>query len=101
MLATTIRIDAAFEADVRTLVMGYDCFGVVAKILRRAPRLLLFFKIGIDNIDIGKIDMEFFESVGRAPGSAAPVDRLPTLRRLVNDGLEFLLAARSHEKMFA
>ena len=101
VLATTIRIDAAFEADVRTLVMGYDCFGVVAKILCRSSRLLFCAGIGIDNIDIGKIDMELFESVGRAPGSAAPVDWLTALWRLRDNWLEFLLVARVYDKMFA
>src|SRR6202040_4013528 len=76
------------------------------KILRHAPRLFpwhavagrrrLFFRIGIDNVEIGKIDMQFFEPICRAPGCAAAVDWLMTLRRFFNDRTKFLFPASSH-----
>ena len=67
VLAPTIRIDADFKADIRTLIVRDDRFGRVAKILRRTTGLLVRIRIFIDNIGIGKIDMQLFESIGRAP----------------------------------
>ena len=94
VLATAIRIDAGFETDIRTLVACDNGFRAVPKKLRRTLRPRLVSGIDIDNIDIGKIDMQLFEAVGRAPRGAATVDRLDTLRRLPDKGPEFFL--RSH-----
>ncbi len=98
MLATAIGIDARFESDIRALIARDDCLRVVAKILRHSPRLFVFFRIGVDNIDIGKIDMELFETIGRTPGRPAANDRLTALWRLVDDRSEPLLFHRSWNK---
>src|SRR5713101_382588 len=96
VLATAIRIDARFEPDIRTLIARDDGLGVVAKILYRAPRLLLLIRIGIDNIAIGKIDMEILETIRRTPGSSATDNRCVALRPFFNDRTKFLLAACGH-----
>ena len=94
MLATAIGIDARFEPDIWTLIARDDRLGVVTKILRRAPRFFLLIRIGIDNIDIGKIDMQLFETIRRAPGSAAAVDGLATLRCFSDNRDDFPLRHR-------
>src|SRR5207244_10374049 len=98
VLATAIRIDARFEPDIGTLIARDDGLGVVAKILRRAPRFFLLIRIGIDNIDIGKIDVELFETISRAPGRAAAMDWLMALRCFSDNRDEFF--PLSHSGMF-
>ena len=75
MLAAAIRIQARFEADVRTVVARDDCSCPIAKELRGATRLIFIVMVDLDNIRVAKIDMKFFESIRRAPGSASSVDR--------------------------
>ena len=96
MLATAIGIDARFESDIRALIPRNDCFRGVPKILRRPPGLFFVARIGIDNIDIGKIDVQLFEPIRRTPGSAAAVDWLLALRCFLNDRTKFLFPASSH-----
>src|SRR5438094_8977574 len=96
MLAPAIGIDARFESDIRALIPRNDCFRGVPKILRRPPGLFFVARIGIDNIDLGKIDMKFLETISRAPGRTATVDWLTTLRCFLNDRMKFLFSVSSH-----
>ena len=89
VLASAIRIDARFKANVGTLIARDNCLRRVAKIFCCPARLSRRLGIFIDNIDIGKIDMQLFETIGRTPGRAATVDSLMTLRRFLNNWDKF------------
>src|SRR5207247_9187244 len=65
---------ARFETDIRTVVPSDDRFGSITKILCRPPRLFVSSRINIDRINVGQIDMQLFEPIGRAPGRASPAD---------------------------
>jgi hypothetical protein len=90
VLAAAIWIQARFETDIGTGVPSDDRFGSITKILCRPPRLSLSGRINIDTINIGQIDMQFFEPICRAPGCATPADGHGALGRLLNDRPEFL-----------
>ena len=101
VLAAAIRIQARFKANIRTVIAGDDRSRSVAKILRRAPRLSLRSRrIDIDDVDVGQIDMQFFESICRAPGRATPANGGVALRRFHDYRTEFLFRRHrisSHE----
>ena len=92
VLATTIWIHAGLKANVGTVVARNDRFRAIAEKLRRSPRPHRVARVGIDNsdrsrergIDISKIDMQFFETIGRTPGGAASMGRRVTLRLLLD-----------------
>src|SRR5258708_25181915 len=86
MLAAAIRIDARFESDIGAFVVGDDRFGFVFEILSRPTRFFVRVRIVIYQIDVRKIDMEFFETIGWTPRRATAVNRLSALRRFLDDG---------------
>ena len=67
VLSPAIGIEACLETDIGAAVSSDDRFGSVAKILRGAALLLLGTNITIYNIYVGQIQMQFLESVCRAP----------------------------------
>ena len=81
VLTSAIGIYARFEADVGAFIPRDDGFGRIAKKLRRstrpfswravAMRRRFLARIDIDNIRVVKIDMKFFEAIGRIARSAA------------------------------
>src|SRR5437879_11348217 len=86
VLATAIWIDAGFKADVRALIACDYRFRRIAKILRRNWRALVLIRIDPPPLSfgvagIGKIDMQFLETIGWTPRSAATTNRFATLRR--------------------
>ena len=85
VLATAIRIQACLKADIRAVVAGDDRLRTVAKELRNASRPFLIVKIAVNNIDILEINMQFVETVCRAPRRASSANRLRALRRFSND----------------
>jgi hypothetical protein len=95
MLAAAIRIQARFETDVGTVVPRDDRFRSITKVLRRTPRLFLSGSINIDKINVGEIDMQLFEPIGRTPRCATSVDGHGALRRLLNDRPEFVFRRHS------
>ena len=93
MLATAIRIHTRLKANIRAVVSRDDRPGSVAEELRLATRLLLFIRgIHLNDIDIAQIDMKFFESIGRTPGSAPAVDRWRRRRRFLDDRHKLLFS---------
>src|SRR5437667_12450248 len=92
VLATPIGIQARLETDIRAVITRNDRFRAVTKILCLASRPLpwhavavrrrLRVQIDLDNsdksrergIDIVKIDMQLFETIGRTPGGTAPAN---------------------------
>ena len=98
MFAPAIWIQARFKSNVRTVVPSDNALGSVAKILRLPARWPVLIEIGIDDVKIIQIDMQLLEPIRRAPRSAATVNGLSALRRLLDDWPEFL--ARRHEETF-
>ena len=67
VFATAVRIHTRFKTNVRTVIAGDNCLRAIAKKLRARSRSLVFVWIGLNNIDIAKIDMELFKSIGWIP----------------------------------
>ena len=66
MFAAAIRIDAGFESNIRTVVVGDNPAGGVFEELRARRRILLGIPIGVT------FKAQLLETVGRvAPGTAA------------------------------
>src|SRR5205823_11771829 len=87
VFAAAIWVQARFETDIRTVVPSDDRFGSITKILCRPPRLFVSSRINIDRINVGQIDMQLFEPIGRAPGRASPADgRRSEERRVGKEG---------------
>src|SRR5207244_7286872 len=95
MLTTAVRIHTGFKTHVRALVMSDDCFCGIAKI-QSASAGTLGFRRGIllHYVGIFEIDMQFFETISRAPRSAAPVNRRRRRWSLIHDRDEFLFPLR-------
>ena len=89
VLATAIRVDANFKTDIRTLIPRDDRLRPIAKKLRFTPRFWFRTRIFVDNVCVGNVDVEFFETIGWTPGRAPAVDCLTALRRLVDYRDEF------------
>src|SRR6266446_5724614 len=81
VLATAIRIQARLETNIGAVIARNNRLRIIAKKLCRAlwPPLLVV------KIDIVKIDMQFFETIGWTPGSAAAMNRRVTLLRLLDN----------------
>lgn len=89
VLASAVWIHAGLEANVGAVVPCDNCLGSIPEELCLGSRLILFLRrIHLNDIEIGQIDMKFFESIGRIPGSASPVDRGRGWRRLFDYGHE-------------
>ena len=65
VLATTVRIDAGFEADVRTVIVSDNRARAVAEELRARQRIVFRVPIGV------RLEVDFFEAVRRIASGAA------------------------------
>src|SRR5215471_3019739 len=90
VLAAAIWIQTCFETHIGAAIASNDRFCPVAKILCLSPGRLLGATINVDKIIVSQIDVQLFEPICRAPGSAAPAHGRVALRRLLDDRPEFL-----------
>ena len=89
VLASAIRIQTRFKADIRTGIPGDNRSRSIAKILRRTPRRVFGLLLEINDVNVGQVDVQFFESVRRAPRRAAPTNGSVALRRFFNNRYKF------------